>query len=226
MEERNSRPKQSVSKLPDITILILTVLILAILYGGWEYLATPKANNNEVTSGRSRVEEPVPTLNDDQAEKISQDITDEGTAPRKAPTTTSSAEDTKSSDEKPAKDKPKESPKETKTTEGKVPEGKDYEHTVQSGETFFGIANRYNLKKSTLQALNPGIDPEGVKVGVTKLNIKIKALHTVGPGDVLRVVGQKHNISKRLIMRANRKSKDLAERGEVLIIPLKDFDKE
>ena len=92
-------------------------------------------------------------------------------------------------------------------------------YTVGAGETFYGVANRYNMKVSTLKALNPGVSENEVKAGVTKLNVKAMAVHTVGAGDVLRVVAQKYGVSKEAIMRANKKDKDIATRGEKLIIP-------
>ncbi|GAB3749499.1 LysM peptidoglycan-binding domain-containing protein [Spirosoma pomorum] len=95
-------------------------------------------------------------------------------------------------------------------------------YTVGTGETFYGVANRYNMKLSTLKALNPGVSESDVKAGVTKLNVKVMAVHTVGPGDVLRVVAQKYGVSKEALMRANKKSKDIATRGEKLIIPYPD----
>jgi LysM repeat protein len=99
------------------------------------------------------------------------------------------------------------------------PGGVTRPYTIGTGETFYGVANRYNMKLSTLKALNPGVSESDVKAGVTKLNVKAMAVHTVGPGDVLRVVAQKYGVSKEAIMRANRKSKDIATRGEKLIIP-------
>ena len=92
---------------------------------------------------------------------------------------------------------------------------------MQSGDTFFGIANRYNLSVETLKALNPQIKDvtTDLKSGVTKLNIRVQAVHTVGPGDVLRVVANKYGISKQLLMQANGKSRDYAQRGEKLIVP-------
>jgi len=126
------------------------------------------------------------------------------------------------------KEKPKEEPKKIENDKKKeepktikIPEGETISHTVQSGETFYGIANRYHISKATLQALNPGVSQGGIKVGVTKLNVKIQTIHMVGPGDVLRVVAHKYGISKQSLMNANKKTKDLAERGEKLIIPLK-----
>lgn len=92
-------------------------------------------------------------------------------------------------------------------------------YTVGNGETFYSVANRYNMKLSTLKALNPDVMESNVKAGVTKLKVKAMAVHTVGPGDLLRVVAQKYGVSKEAIMRANHKEKDIATRGEKLIIP-------
>lgn len=121
--------------------------------------------------------------------------------------------------------KPAEKPNSTTTAAKPVekvavkPGGAASSHTVQPGETFYGVANRYNMKLSTLKELNPDVTEDQVKSGVTKLKVKVMAVHTVGPGDVLRVVAQKYGVSKEAIMRANGKTKDLATRGEKLIIP-------
>ena len=95
-------------------------------------------------------------------------------------------------------------------------------YTVGNGETFYSVANRYNMKLSTLKALNPDVSEDNVKAGVTKLKVKTMAVHTVGPGDVLRVVALKYGVSKEALMRANKKDKDIATRGEKLIIPYPD----
>lgn len=124
--------------------------------------------------------------------------------------------------EKPKVEKPAETKPKTEVAVEKVkvkPGGVSSKYTVGSGETFYGVANRYNMKINTLKALNPGVSESDIKAGVTKLNVKVMAVHTVGPGDVLRVVAQKYGVSKEAIMRANRKDKDLAQRGEKLIIP-------
>ncbi|WP_405518213.1 LysM peptidoglycan-binding domain-containing protein [Spirosoma sp. KNUC1025] len=79
-------------------------------------------------------------------------------------------------------------------------------YTVGSGETFYSVANRYNMKISTLKALNPDVSESNVKAGA-QLKVKAMAVHTVGPGDVLRVVAQKYGVSKEALMRANKKAK-------------------
>jgi LysM repeat protein len=133
----------------------------------------------------------------------------------------------KSKEEKPKEEKPKvEKPKEEVVAEKpevarpKIkPGGVSSSYTVGAGETFYGVANRYNMKVSTLKEMNPGVSESDVKAGITKLNVKVMAVHTVGAGDVLRVVAQKYGVSKEAIMRANKKEKDIATRGERLIIP-------
>ena len=124
--------------------------------------------------------------------------------------------------EKPVVEKPAMSEKPTATAEKPtMPKtgGVSSVYTVGAGETFYGVANRYNLKVSTLKTLNPGVTENSVKAGITKLTVKVRAVHTVGAGDVLRVVAQKYGISKEALMRANGKTKDLATRGEKLNIP-------
>lgn len=115
--------------------------------------------------------------------------------------------------EKPKVEKPDAAPVKVK------PGGVSSTYTVGAGETFYGVANRYNMKINTLKELNPGVSESDIKAGVTKLKVKAMAVHTVGPGDVLRVVAQKYGVSKEAIMRANKKDKDIATRGEKLIIP-------
>ncbi|GAB3995788.1 hypothetical protein GCM10028807_36850 [Spirosoma daeguense] len=134
----------------------------------------------------------------------------------------------KPKEEKPKEEKPVEKPKEEKPKETVVvkptikPGGTTSTYTVGSGETFYGVANRYNMKISTLKDMNPGVSESDVKAGITKLNVKVMAVHTVGAGDVLRVVAEKYGVSKEAIMRANKKQKDIATRGERLIIPFPD----
>lgn len=131
--------------------------------------------------------------------------------------------------EKPVVEKPKEEKPKVEVVAEKPVEkpqikagGVSSTYTVGAGETFYGVANRYNMKLSTLKALNPGVAEGDVKAGITKLNVKAMAIHTVGPGDVIRVVAQKYGVSKEAIMRANKKTKDIATRGEKLIIPFPD----
>ena len=96
------------------------------------------------------------------------------------------------------------------------PAGKSYSYQSASGESVAAIASRFGLTSDQVKAMNPG----GIKAGA-KVKVKIKAMHTVGPGDVLRVVAEKYKVSKQSLMAANNKKEDITLRGEQLIIPLK-----
>jgi LysM repeat protein len=94
-------------------------------------------------------------------------------------------------------------------------------HVVSKGETLFSIATRYNLTIKAVTESNSNLNANNLKLGA-KLSIPVLAIHTVGPGDILRVVGGKYGVTVKAIMRANAKDKNFSERGEKLIIPVKE----
>lgn len=211
---RNPQPAEETSKIPTITLYVLIAVVAALLYAGYQSMKNDAQVSEELVSKRPNS---VAMSNDNGADAV--------VIP---PPLEETGKDNVAKDEKKSEEKPKEVAKEEPKKEEKKEEkkvtipagGETISHTVQSGETFFGIANRYHLSKSALQALNPGVEPNGIKVGVTKLNVKIQTIHTVGAGDILRVVAKKYGISKQSLMDANKKTKDMAERGEKLIIPV------
>ena len=218
-ENRNPRPLEETSKLPTITLFVLIAIVIALLYVGWQSVNSDSAKDEEIVSkspnsvavsGQGSAEAVVvpPPIEEANGDNVAKDEKKEEVKEEDKQKTVEPTEKKKIEEEKPTK--------KIETPKG----GETITHTVQSGETFFGIANRYHISKATLQTLNPDVKPEGIKVGVTKLNVKVRAIHTVGPGDVLRVVAQKYGISKQALMDANKKTKDMAERGEKLIIPL------
>lgn len=219
---RNPRPVEENSNIPMITLLVLIALVVALLYVGWQSMSDETTKTEAVLSSAPKsdamkgqddadiVATPATEMPEENAEKESSKSSVKAEEKKKEETTSEKKKET---------DTKKEEVKPEKTTEATL-KGASYVHTVQTGETFYGIANRYHISKSALQKLNPDVTPEGIKVGITKLNIKVKAIHTVGAGDILRVVAQKYGVSKQLIMTANKKTKDITERGEKLIIPL------
>ena len=216
-ENRNPRPIEETSKLPTITLFVLIAMVIALLFVGWQSMKddglkedelVSKRPNSVAISGQNGTE---PVIIPQALEETGEDNVAKDDKKKEAKKVEAKKEDVDKKEEK-----VKEEPKKVE-----IPKGETISHTVQSGETFYGIANRYHISKATLQALNPGVSQEGIKVGVTKLNVKVQTIHTVGPGDVLRVVAQKYGISKQALMDANKKTKDLSERGEKLIIPLK-----
>ncbi len=220
-EQRNERPKEPARNLPMAVLLVLVGIICALLYIGWKYMSDDTSGGDDLTA--------VPA--DTVAKAISNQPEEEETTPTETTNNTTPAADglpevsvPKVGDKNEASSTKEEKLKEEKPKEEKpkveIPTGGEiYTHTVGEGETFFGIANRYNIKKETLKAMNPSVDESGIKIGVTKLKIRIKAIHTVGPGDIIRVVGKKYDVSQTLIMQANKKTKNVAQRGEKLIIP-------
>ena len=212
---RNPQPAEETSKIPTITLYVLIAVVAALLYAGWQSMKNDAVVSEELVSKRPN-SVAMSGQNGADAVVIPSPLEETGK-------NDNVAKDEKKTVEKPKEERKEEPKKEEKKEEKKVTipsGGETISHTVQTGETFFGIANRYHLSKSVLQALNPGVEPSGIKVGVTKLNVKVQAIHTVGAGDVLRVVAKKYGISKQALMDANKKTKDMAERGEKLIIPM------
>ncbi len=199
-KKQNIRPKES-SNLPIITLSVLVLIVLALLYVGYEYIV-------DDTSGAEEVTNILPDTSKAAVALGAQDNTETQTS---APAQTPAA----------AAETPK---PEVKKPEAKKPDpvsvgGTPSTHTSAAGETLNSISDRYNLKPETLKGLNPSVSFDKAVPPGTKINIRIQTVHTVGPGDVLRVVSEKYGISKQLLMKANAKSKDFSERGEKLVIP-------
>ena len=212
-KKRNIRPKET-SRLPLITLLTLLGIIVALFAVGWEYITDDVKGSEEVTDivpdTASKFIPPDVSIRPELAEP---DMIE--------PAETSLPEDVGTPVA--VQEPPAETPEPEVKPEPKPVNvgGTAITHTVRPGETFFGIANRYNLTTETLKALNPQISNTAtdVKSGVTKLNVRVQGTHTVGPGDVLRVVAKKYGISVKQLMDANGKTRNYAERGEKLIIP-------
>ncbi|GAB3173981.1 LysM peptidoglycan-binding domain-containing protein [Telluribacter humicola] len=220
-KKRNVRPTES-SNLPLITLVVLVLIVLGLLFVGYEYIADDTAGSEELTNiipDTTSSVSPLITNTDPilaEPERIDSSLVIDS-----APVTTSDEGTVEVPEE--VAETPKPAPPAPKPAARPVDVGgTSTTHTVKPGETFFGIASRYNLKPETLRSLNPDVEPTEIKSGVTRLNVRVKTIHTVGPGDVLRVVASKYGISKELLMQANGKSKDFAQRGEKLVIPFAD----
>ncbi len=248
--ERNQRPKEEGSQIPNITLGVLVFVVLGLLYIGYQSFGDGGAavknlvNTPLDTTGRTSklvvADESLPMPTEIDSSQITNDLLPgENEIPsdaslkeaqKQAPAEITAAEPTKAKAPKPQPkaEKPEfviedRSDIKLKTNSPEVEvAGESSSHTVQSGETFYGIANRYNLKVSTLKALNPQIKDvdKDVKSGVTRLNVKVRTVHTVGAGDVLRVVAEKYGVTVQQLMQANGKTKNYAARGEKLIIPI------
>jgi LysM repeat protein len=200
-------------KLPFITLVVLGVIILTLMFVGYEsFLGT---NASELTKADKLKNEEITENDLPDAASIAVEVQTDNPAIESDSASISASQSVDLEQQK------KEAEAEIVPVEKEnIPEGKTHSYTVGKGETFLGIASRFGLKFDQLKALNPGVEPAGLKVGITRLNVKVKAIHTVGPGDVLRVVAEKYHVSKESIMKVNRKDQDITLRGEELIIPL------
>jgi LysM repeat protein len=192
------------SKLPVITLGILLLTLVGLIAVGFEHFVSP--DKDELIKAEKFVEASQVVIDSvqDPADSL---IVPKDSIIRK-------------SDEEELAEQKKEAEAEV-VPEVATPAGKSHSITVEKGETFSAVARKFGLKVDQLKALNPGVNPDGIKSGSTKLNVKIQTVHTVGPGDILRKVAEKYGVSKEAIMEANHKKDDVTLRGEVLIIPLK-----
>lgn len=221
MEEpakNNSRGPNRAKPQLDYPLILLCVLLTTVgvlIYIGYDYLKddTPNApaliadaSESETASDEGREADPEAVAANRESKKMPpKEAKKPDNAPRK---------ETKEPVKKPAETK--------EASKAAIPAGgKTITHSVKAGETFSSIARRYNLSRQALKALNPQIKDEekDIKSGVTQLKVKVKAVHTVGPGDILTKVATKYGVTKLAIMAANGKTKDFAQRGEELIIP-------
>jgi len=200
------------SKLPVITLGILLLTLVGLIAVGFEHFVSP--DKDELIKAEKFVEPEEEVL-----PEATQVVIDSTQDPADSLIVPKDSLISKSEEEQLAEQK-KEAEAEV-VPEVAAPDGKSHAITVEKGETFSAVARKFSLKVDQLKALNPGVNPDGIKSGVTKLNVKIQAIHTVGPGDIMRKVAEKYGVSKQSIMDANHKKDDITLRGEVLIIPLK-----
>jgi LysM repeat protein len=197
--------ESSSSNLPVITLMILVATLAGLVFVGYEHFLGPQTD--QLVKAEKALEEDETYLGDVASAVVVDSTMDI------APDTTKLA-DTASIDL--AKQK-KEAEAEVVPEEVVAePAGKSYSYQSASGETAASIATLFGLTEDQVKSMNPG----GVKSG-SKVKVKIKAMHTVGPGDVLRVVAEKYKVSKKSLMEANHKKEDITLRGEQLVIPLK-----
>jgi LysM repeat protein len=206
--------ESSSANLPIITLLILLATLFGLVLVGYEHFMGPtteelvKAEKLELEDDEVLMEQPVSIITDSSS----------NTSPSDSSAVKDSAQKAELALE--AQKQEVEAQKIPEEVKIQLPEGKEHKYVVEKGETFNGVANRFGLTIDQLKSMNPGVSSE-VKVGITRLKVKIKAIHTVGPGDVLRVVAEKYKVSKKSIMDVNHKKEDITLRGEQLIIPLK-----
>jgi LysM repeat protein len=203
--------ESSSSNLPLITLFVLLFTLACLVFIGYEHFLGPrntelaKAEKLELAEDEVLLEPPVSVISDSRATIYSADSLRTKDSTQKADLALEAQKQ-----EVEAQKIPEENAAEISV--------KSFAYAAEKGESLTSVANRFGLTLGQIKSMNPSIS-EGFKGG--KLNVKIKAIHTVGPGDVLRVVAEKYKVSKKSIMDANNKSEDVTLRGEQLIIPLK-----
>ena len=204
--------ESSSSNLPLITLFVLLITLVGLVFVGYEHFLGPenkelaKAEKLVLAEDEVLMEPPVSIITDSTSTVSSIDSSQGRDSVQKAEL---------------ALEAQKQEAEAQKIPEEKVaePSGKAYSYAAEKGESLNGVAKRFGLTVDQLKSMNPSIS-DGFKGGA-KVNVKIKAIHTVGPGDVLRVVAEKYKVSKKSIMDANHKSEDVTLRGEQLVIPVK-----
>jgi LysM repeat protein len=219
--QKNPPPAEGSSTLPKAVLVILLGVIILLLFIGWQYLNDTPSNADEMIPTQPGVVSAQ--MDEEYAEETdpaSADNTDELSRTLPDISLPSSGVVT---DDEPEEPTPPPPPSVENKPEPIAPTSSGsytYTHKVASGETFYSIAVRYNLSVDKLKESNLSVNPSDIKVGLTNIKVPVKAIHTVGPGDILRIVAKKYDITVQELMKANGKTKNFAQRGEKLVIPL------
>ncbi len=86
-----------------------------------------------------------------------------------------------------------------------------FEYTIRSGDTLFTIANRYNTTVNAILALNPGLDPNNLRVGMVICVPEEKPQrcpagsfeYTIRSGDTLFSIANRYNTTVNAILAIN-----------------------
>ena len=82
-------------------------------------------------------------------------------------------------------------------------------YTVRAGDTFWGLAQRFNVSVSTMIRLNPGVDPDSLRVGqiicvpTTPVPCLLREGGTVQPGDTMFSIAQRFGVPLNRLIQAN-----------------------
>jgi LysM repeat protein len=204
--------ESSSSNLPLITLFVLLITLVGLVFVGYEHFLGPentelaKAEKLVLEEDEELMEPPVSIITDSLSTISSDDSSQRKDSVQNAELVLEAQ---------------KQEAEAQKIPEEKIdePSGKAYLYVAEKGESLDGVAKRFGLTLDQIKSMNSSIS-DGFKGGA-KVNVKIKAIHTVGAGDVLRVVAEKYKVSKKSIMDANHKLEDVTLRGEQLVIPVK-----
>ena len=111
-------------------------------------------------------------------------------------------------------------------------------HTIQSGETLYGVAKRYNTTIERIMELNPGISGNNFRVNdvlriepnitqdiIVKKDIKQFIPYVVAAGDTYESVAKANNVNVRTLKEINSGMSKL-KKGKTIYIPRNSVDKQ
>ena len=115
-----------------------------------------------------------------------------------------------------------------KDVKTRCPSG-SFPYTIKSGDTLFLLARRFNTTVEAIMKINPGIEPENLRIGqVICIPGSVTPtppcpngfLYTIKPGDTFYKLGQQFNVSVEALMRANPGvDPNNLQIGQVICIP-------
>ena len=95
-------------------------------------------------------------------------------------------------------------------------------YTVQSGDTLWALAEKFDTAVVKLLDLNPGITPDRLRIG-QELNVPVQALwsyHVVQPGDNVRSLAAQYRVPLEGLLEANGIKNSKLTVGETIRIPM------
>lgn len=95
-------------------------------------------------------------------------------------------------------------------------------HVVGQADTWSRIVIQYRLTSDALAAANPDADPDALEVGqILRIPVSppVRRSHRVAPGETLRDLARRYNVSAEAIREVNRLANDRLLAGWTLIIP-------
>jgi LysM repeat protein len=99
-------------------------------------------------------------------------------------------------------------------------------YTIKQGDTFYAIANQYNLTVEDLQKANPSVNPYNLMVGQVICIPKPPTqcpdgeIHVVNMGDTFYTIAVKYNVSYNTLVKANPDlDLDRLEVGQEVCVP-------
>jgi|GEM_PF-3575763 len=94
-----------------------------------------------------------------------------------------------------------------------------FEYRVRKNEVLGSIAEKFHFPLDSIRLLN-GLSLDNI-IENQKLKVRVRALHQVGPGEVLGKIARKYGVAERAIMEANNitKPERQVQEGKTIAIP-------